>query len=73
MPMEFRDHDLAPISARPGVLYEAQPVRDPEGRAVEGLHAVRITLDDPAQLNSYTTDMVKGVTLGMRRASNDRA
>ena len=27
----------------------------------------------PSQLNSYTTDMVKGVILGMRRASNDRA
>jgi 6-oxo-cyclohex-1-ene-carbonyl-CoA hydrolase len=36
------------------------------------LHVVRITLDNPEQLNSYTTDMVKGVILGMRRASNDR-
>jgi 6-oxo-cyclohex-1-ene-carbonyl-CoA hydrolase len=34
---------------------------------------VWITLDNPAQLNSYTTAMVKGVILGMRAASNDRA
>jgi 6-oxo-cyclohex-1-ene-carbonyl-CoA hydrolase len=40
---------------------------------VPGLHWVRITLDNPRQYNSYTTEMVKGVILGMRRASNDRA
>jgi 6-oxo-cyclohex-1-ene-carbonyl-CoA hydrolase len=34
---------------------------------------VRITLDNPSQLNSYTTDMVRAVILGMRRASTDRA
>jgi 6-oxo-cyclohex-1-ene-carbonyl-CoA hydrolase len=45
---------------------------DPEGRRVEGLHYARITLDNPAQLNSYTTEMVKAVILAMRRASNDR-
>jgi 6-oxo-cyclohex-1-ene-carbonyl-CoA hydrolase len=50
-----------------------QPVRDAAGRAVDGLHATRITLDNPSQLNSYTTDMVKGVIAGMRRAANDRA
>jgi 6-oxo-cyclohex-1-ene-carbonyl-CoA hydrolase len=46
---------------------------EPGGQAVPGLHAVWITLDNPAQLNSYTTAMVKGVILGMRAASNDRA
>jgi 6-oxo-cyclohex-1-ene-carbonyl-CoA hydrolase len=48
-------------------------VRDPGGQVVDGLHATRITLDNPAQLNSYTTEMVKGVILGLRKASNDRA
>ena len=71
--MTLRDHDLAPPAAAPGVLYEEIPFDDPSGHRVEGLHAVRITLDNPSQLNSYTTDMIKSVILGMRRASNDRA
>ncbi len=71
--MEFKDHDLVSGADFEGVLYETLPLRDPEGTAVPGLHVVRITLDNPKQLNSYTTAMVKGVILGMRRASNDRA
>ena len=71
--MELKDHDLAPPPTAPGVVYEETPFADPEGNAVEGLHAVRIVLHNPDQLNSYTTDMIKGVILGMRRASNDRA
>jgi 6-oxocyclohex-1-ene-carbonyl-CoA hydrolase len=68
----FKDHDLTPESARPGVLYDEQPLLDPEGKPAAGLHTVRITLDNPKQHNSYTTDMVKGVILGLRRASTDR-
>jgi 6-oxo-cyclohex-1-ene-carbonyl-CoA hydrolase len=71
--MDLKDHDLAPRAQTPGVLYEEMPFDDPEGRRVEGLHAVRITLHNPEQLNSYTTEMIKAVILGMRRASNDRA
>ena len=71
--MEFKDHELTPAGDAPGVLYEERPLTDPAGGAVPGLHTVRITLDNPAQLNSYTTAMVKGVILGLRRASNDRA
>jgi 6-oxo-cyclohex-1-ene-carbonyl-CoA hydrolase len=40
---------------------------------VPGLHAVWITLDNPQELNSYTTDTIKEVILAFRRASNDRA
>jgi 6-oxo-cyclohex-1-ene-carbonyl-CoA hydrolase len=71
--MELKDHDLSGPSAHAGVHYEELPLRDPSGAAVAGLHSVRISLDNPTQLNSYTTEMVKGVILGMRRASNDRA
>ncbi len=71
--MELKNHDLVSSSERPGVLYQEVPLVDPEGAEVPGLHTVRITLDNPSQFNSYTTDMVKGVILGMRRASNDRA
>jgi 6-oxo-cyclohex-1-ene-carbonyl-CoA hydrolase len=71
--MDFKDHDLVPRQSAPGVRYETVPVVEPDGKKVPGLHAVWITLDNPAQLNSYTTAMVKGVILGMRTASNDRA
>lgn len=70
--MDWKDHDLPPFDGQ-GVRYEQRPLRRPDGAAVDGLHVVWITLDNPKQLNSYTTEMVKGVILGMRRASNDRA
>ncbi len=69
----FKNHDLAPGLEHPGVRYERAPLRAPDGSSVEGLYVARITLDNPSQLNSYTTEMVKGVILGFRRASNDRA
>jgi 6-oxo-cyclohex-1-ene-carbonyl-CoA hydrolase len=71
--MELKHHDLVATSDSKGVLYDELPLRDPQGAVVEGLHTVRVTLENPAQYNSYTTEMVKGVILGMRRASNDRA
>jgi 6-oxo-cyclohex-1-ene-carbonyl-CoA hydrolase len=71
--MTFKDHNLTPPVTVPGTRYEELPLRDPAGVTVPGLHTVRITLDNASQLNSYTTEMVKGVILGMRRASNDRA
>jgi 6-oxo-cyclohex-1-ene-carbonyl-CoA hydrolase len=70
--MEFKNHDLVPPTSIEGIRYEEFPLKDPGGGAVDGLHVVRITLDNPAQYNSYTTEMVKGVILGMRAASNDR-
>jgi len=70
--MDFKDHNLAAPDT-PGLSYEVVPLIDPDGTAVPGLHSIRITLDNPSQLNSYTTEMIKGVILGMRRASNDRA
>jgi len=71
--MEFKHHDLVADTSYEGVLYETRPLKDPQGGDVPGLHSVRITLDNPRQYNSYTTPMVKGVILAMRRASNDRA
>ncbi|MBK8977424.1 MAG: 6-oxocyclohex-1-ene-1-carbonyl-CoA hydratase [Planctomycetes bacterium] len=70
--MEFKNHDLVDKVDRPGVRIEHLPVKAPDGATADGLHATRITLDNEAQLNSYTTAMVKGVILGMRQASNDR-
>jgi len=72
MSFTFKDHNLTPVHDHPGTRYEEVPLSAPDGSSVDGLHVVRITLDNPSQLNSYTTEMVKGVILGMRRASNDR-
>jgi 6-oxo-cyclohex-1-ene-carbonyl-CoA hydrolase len=70
--MELKNHDLSPARDHAGLQYEEMPLREPGGHAVPGLHVVRITLDNPRQHNSYTTEMIKGVIEGMRRASNDR-
>ena len=53
------DHNLAPAHDCPGVLYELRPAKTPAGDAVEGLYNAWITLNNPQQYNSYTTDMVK--------------
>ena len=76
MSFAFKNHDLAPTPPPvdgAGVRYERQSLAGPDGTPVDGLHVVRITLDNPKQFNSYTTEMVKSVILGFRRASNDRA
>ena len=69
----MNDHTLDVIGTPGQVRYERRPVKDASGAVVDGLHAIQITLDNPKQFNSYTTDMVKEVILGFRRASCDRA
>ncbi|MCK6526847.1 6-oxocyclohex-1-ene-1-carbonyl-CoA hydratase [Myxococcota bacterium] len=66
------DHDLVPDHEIRHVGYERRPVKGKDGREVPGLHQVWITLDNEAQLNSYTTAAVKDVILALRRASADR-
>ncbi|HEX5041286.1 MAG TPA: 6-oxocyclohex-1-ene-1-carbonyl-CoA hydratase [Candidatus Polarisedimenticolaceae bacterium] len=70
--MELKSHDLLDPRGFTGVRYEHVPVKEADDKPVPGVHAVRITLDNPAQLNSYTTEMVRGVIAGMRAAGNDR-
>ncbi len=55
----------------PGVMYEKKPILDEGGYPVEGLYSAWITLNNPNQYNSYTTEMVKGVIAGFQRASAD--
>jgi 6-oxo-cyclohex-1-ene-carbonyl-CoA hydrolase len=56
----------------PGIIYEKRPVLDPSGKPVDGLYSAWIWLNNPAQYNSYTTEMVKGVIAGFQKASGDR-
>lgn len=67
------DHDLVPGFTFKHIRVERRPVFDTKGAPVEGLHNVWIILDNPAEMNSYTTDTIKEVILAFRHASNDRA
>ena len=69
----MKDHNLTQGFSAREILYEHRPVVDRSGEPVEGLHNVWITLDNPKELNSYTTDTVKEVVLAFRQASNDRS
>jgi 6-oxo-cyclohex-1-ene-carbonyl-CoA hydrolase len=69
---EFKSHDLVDDIGKPGVRCEKRPARRPDGATVPGLYNAWITLDNPAQFNSYTTDMVKAVILAFRAASAAR-
>jgi len=57
----------------PCTMYEEKPIVDPSGKPVEGVYSAWITLNNPAQYNSYTTEMVKGVIAGFHRAQMNRA
>ena len=56
----------------PCVVFEKKPLKDPSGKVIDGLYVTWITLNNPAQYNSYTTEMVKGVIAGMENSSTDR-
>ncbi len=57
----------------PCTVYEKRPLKDPKGNVIPGLYVAWITLNNPAQYNSYTTEMVKGVIAGMENSSTDRS
>lgn len=71
------DHDLGGgehfSPDPPGIIYEKKPILDPQGNPVENLFSAWVWLNNPAQYNSYTTGMVKGVIAAMNRASMDRS
>jgi 6-oxo-cyclohex-1-ene-carbonyl-CoA hydrolase len=71
-PRHVVDHDLAPLPGTEAVRYEKRPARRPDGGEVPGLYDAWITLDNQAQFNSYTTEMVKKVILAFRAASSAR-
>ncbi len=73
----IKDHDLWGKehfgTEPPCTTYELKPVKDPSGKPVAGLNTAWVTLNNPAQFNSYTTKMVKGVIAGFQKASMDRS
>lgn len=68
----MKNHDLVEPFTPREILVDRRPVRDRDGGIVSGLHAVQITLNNPRELNSYTTSIVKEVILALGAASNDR-
>jgi 6-oxocyclohex-1-ene-carbonyl-CoA hydrolase len=56
----------------PCTIYEERPILDPAGKAVPDLYSAWVILNNPDQLNSYTTEMVKGVIAGFNRAQMNR-
>ena len=69
----MKNHNLVESAPRANILVERRPIRGRDGAPVNGLHNVWITLNNPAELNSYTTEMIKEIILAVREASNDRA
>ena len=69
----MHDHNLVESYPAHFILVGHRAVKDRLGAPVAGLHNVWITLNNPSELNSYTTDMVKEIILALRAASNDRA
>ena len=59
--------------APPCTVYEKRPLANPAGNVIEGLHTAWITLNNPKQYNSYTTEMVKGVIAAFTNAGLDRS
>ena len=55
------------------ILYELRPCLDKKGNPAPGLYNAWISLNNPAQYNSYTTAAVKEIILAMRQASNERS
>ncbi len=69
----MKSHTLVPDYAYQLIRYELRPARDAAGAAVPRLFNAWVSLDNPAQLNSYTTDTVKELILAFRQASMDRS
>jgi len=74
---EVKDHQLFGDehfgTEPPCTTYEKKPLVDPAtGKPVDGLYSAWVTLNNPSQFNSYTTEMVKGVIAGMHKGSMER-
>ena len=69
----MKSHTLVDGYAYKLIRYELRPARDAASAEVPRLFNAWISLDNPSQLNSYTTDTVKEIILAFRQASMDRS
>ncbi len=74
---ELKDHSIFGDEhfgkQAPCTIYVKRPLKTPDGKDVDDLYVAWIVLNNPAQYNSYTTEMVKGVIAGFQKASSDRS
>ena len=68
----LKSHTLVPERDYQEIGYELRPALDPAGRPAAGLYNAWITINNPSQHNSYTTEAVKEIILAFRQASMDR-
>ncbi|APR06217.1 6-oxocyclohex-1-ene-1-carbonyl-CoA hydratase [Thauera chlorobenzoica] len=71
-PRQLTDHCVAPDVVVPGVVHEKRPARTPRGDLAPGIYHAWITIDNQAQFNSYSVDMLKGIQWALKTASNAR-
>jgi len=69
----LKDHRLVANPRFEQIRYERRPARNFDGSVVPDLRDVWIWLDNPSQLNSYTTATLSELILAFREASADRA
>ncbi|MCF8104820.1 MAG: enoyl-CoA hydratase/isomerase family protein [Desulfohalobiaceae bacterium] len=74
---ELKDHQLFGDehfgTQAPCTTYERKPFVNPKtGKHEDGLYTAWVTLNNPAQFGSYTTDMLKGIIAGMHKGSMER-
>ena len=68
----LKSHTLVPEQDFREIHYELRPAVAPNGDVVPGLFNAWIVIDNPSQLNSYTTEIAKEIVLAFRQASMDR-
>ena len=68
----LKSHTLVPEHDFREIRYELRPAIAPNGDVVPGLFNAWIVIDNPSQLNSYTTEIAKEIVLAFRQASMDR-
>ena len=71
--MLLKDHSLVATPVYEAIRVERRPATGPDGAAIAELFDAWIWLDNPSQLNSYTTQALRELILAFREASCDRS
>jgi len=69
----MKDHNLVSDLKYREIKVERRPLLNNQDQEIEGLFNTWIFLDNPTQLNSYTTGAIKEIILAFRQASCDRS
>ena len=73
MELKMKNHNLLSDISYREIKVEKRPLLDKDFSEIDGLFNYWIFLDNPTQLNSYTTGAIKEVILAFRQASCDRS